>query len=202
MSLFKNVVVYNFQVDGDTDNLSVQEDFRNIIRGVVEYIQNDKKSEAAHSHSNSAFVSNGNVSNGYVTHPTYAPVETISQKVVNGNAHMTNGVVNGAAKKVANGMANGLANGVPNGLANGVANGIANGVANGVPKALANGVPKGIANGVANATNQSNGYGHNLVNGTKSVAKKISNGGLPSYTSLANDRLSNHNEMNYMDAHI
>ncbi|XP_045471426.1 adenylate kinase isoenzyme 5 [Harmonia axyridis] len=188
-------------VDGDTDNSSVQEDFRNVIQGLVDYMKNDRKMEDVHSNGYTAFVPNGVVTNGHAIPPSDKPVETISQKVVNGAAHLSNGV----AKEVSNGVSNGFANGVPNGIANGVANGIANGIpknmANGISKGMTNGVAA-IANGVANGiSHQTNGYIPKM-NGAKNAVKKIANNGLPSYTSLANDRHSNHSEINYMDAHI
>ncbi|KAL3283300.1 hypothetical protein HHI36_006448, partial [Cryptolaemus montrouzieri] len=158
-------------VDGDTDTPAVQEDFKNVIRDLVAYIKNNQVPQPQENHSQHHL--NGNA----------IPVQ--NGFVPNGHAsHATEveDLEREPLETISQRVGNGIHKAVPNGISNGhVSNGVAN----------------GVANGMHHMTN-----GH-MANGreAKKMVKNVANGGLPSYTSLANDRLI-HNEVTYMDTHI
>ncbi|XP_056643842.1 adenylate kinase isoenzyme 5 [Diorhabda sublineata] len=100
-------------VDGDTDALPVQTDFKNVVKEHIEYLKTQSQETVQN-----GYVSNGNVSNGHAFSNGHLPnqdtqledlenepIETISKSVSNGVHNMTNGHV----KTHTNGF-------VPNGL--------------------------------------------------------------------------------------
>ncbi|XP_063914034.1 adenylate kinase isoenzyme 5 [Zophobas morio] len=114
-------------VDGDTDTVPVQEDFKSVVREHLEYIKlQQQPPEAAHSngyanghlpngHLPNGHLPNGHLPNGHVPDATLQdleaePIETISKHVGNGVAHtIANGV-----RHMGNGFApNGYARDVP-----------------------------------------------------------------------------------------
>ncbi|KAJ8920692.1 hypothetical protein NQ315_004831, partial [Exocentrus adspersus] len=120
-------------VDGDTDTVPVQEDFKNVVKEHIEYMKS-QGGQADQDYDSTAYIPNGNaipnghanghIPNGNVSNDTHIqdledePIQTISKQVGNGVAHtIANGVNHLAqghvqAPQIANGYArNG--NGLP-----------------------------------------------------------------------------------------
>lgn len=111
------------KVDGDTDAVAVQEDFKNVVKEHVEHIKQQQSTTSngyangdvpnghvPNGHVPNGHVPNGQMSNGHIPHSDTTlqdlesePIDTISQKVGNGIAHsLANGVkhlTNGFASK-------------------------------------------------------------------------------------------------------
>lgn len=115
-----------FQVDGDTDTAPVQEDFNNVIKQHIQFIQESKLNNKAEKMMNGRMTNgyaNGRVQNGHIPNRDETTIhdleelDTISRHVANGvaNGRIANGIING---KVPNGKAigNGFLNGKLNDL--------------------------------------------------------------------------------------
>ncbi|KAJ8978768.1 hypothetical protein NQ317_017492 [Molorchus minor] len=121
-------------VDGDTDTVPVQEDFKSVVKEHIEYIKSQvQENESYSSHVTNGHIpnnqttlpnnasngyANGHIPNGYMPGDTHIqdledePIDTISKRVGNGVAHtIANGVNNLAkghsikAPQIANGFA-------------------------------------------------------------------------------------------------
>ncbi|XP_049821825.1 adenylate kinase isoenzyme 5 isoform X2 [Aethina tumida] len=111
-------------VDGDTDTVPVQEDFRSVVHQHIDYMKSNSQPPTALVGNGHA---NGHIPNGYQQRPSGSedttiedleetePIETISKQVGNGIAHTVTKMTNGFANGVKNGqLANGHAgNGLP-----------------------------------------------------------------------------------------
>lgn len=111
-------------MDGDTDTVPVQEDFKNVVQEHIAYIKESRNNEMQTAQvGNNHYIPNGVANghaNGHIPNDTVVqdleaePIETISRRV-------GNRVQNGVAHAVANGVVH-MANGhgpTKNGVANG-----------------------------------------------------------------------------------
>lgn len=119
MFLHRNIQKF-LKVDGDTDTVPVQEDFKNVVKEHIDYIKhNTPRTAPGHTIPNG--LSNGHIGNGHAVHQDTIiqdmesePIETISNHVsrmTNGVNHMANGlnqIGNGHGPPKISGIGNGF----------------------------------------------------------------------------------------------